>query len=257
MTIGSWFDIYDFTPGRVGFSAKQIAAVARQVGDEEVAAEAEPVRELARRAVALERKWQSGQLDSAGRGGGRAVALDHEVDRLVGGVYKLATTYRTAAKAESPTRVAAEAIVKAGYPQGAAAITRQTYEDQATSVDVLLGQLKGELAEPVQQLGLASMVDMLGTAQAAFKDALATPRPEQVGFDQVRAAREAAREGLAQLIALILGKYRKTADLETRNTLLAPVVDQNERIADSYQRRRTVPDVDPETGQDVEAPTGE
>ena len=53
-------------------------------------------------------------------------------------------------------------------------------------------------------------------------------------------------------MALIAGKYRRDEDAEQPLELLAPILEQNERIGEAYRRRHTVADVDPDTGEETE-----
>ena len=53
-------------------------------------------------------------------------------------------------------------------------------------------------------------------------------------------------------MALIAGKYRKPEDADQRAALLAPILEQNERVGEAYQRRHTVNDVDPDTGEETQ-----
>jgi hypothetical protein len=63
------------------------------------------------------------------------------------------------------------------------------------------------------------------------------------------------RESLAGLVLLIGSHYRgrEAASIARRAERLAPIYDQDARIADAYRRRRPVTDVDPETGDEAEA----
>src|SRR5512145_1834504 len=155
-TLSSLFDIYQFTPGRIAFCVKQVASLAKALGDSEVAAEAAPVVELAMAAILLERQWQSGQLEASSRGGGAATLLDSRVDRLVGAIYTMATTYQTATESNDPHRAAAEKITRVAFPQGAGFITSKSYEDEIVAVDLLLRQLDDELSAEAKALALGS-----------------------------------------------------------------------------------------------------
>ena len=61
-----------------------------------------------------------------------------------------------------------------------------------------------------------------------------------------------------QVVVMILGRFptQMDDDIDARTTLLAPVVAQNDAIREAVQahRGRFPPDVDPDTGEAIEAP---
>src|SRR5690606_28997816 len=140
------------------------------------------------------------------------------------------------------------------FPRGVAAITSQAFEDQDASVEALLEELEGPLAKHVQALGLTPLVKQLGEVRRAFHDALQSDDTDRITYDEVVGAENVAQETLSQLVVLIAAKYRKSdvASTQRRGQLLAPIIEQNERIVEARRRRRAVTDVDPETGEEQE-----
>jgi hypothetical protein len=64
---------------------------------------------------------------------------------------------------------------------------------------------------------------------------------------------------LLETVVIILSRHRSSnaEDISARGALLEPVLNQNEEIRRYMRSRRTVADVDPETGQpDPLPPTG-
>jgi ribosomal protein S15P/S13E len=86
-----------------------------------------------------------------------------------------------------------------------------------------------------------------------FAQALEAPQNRPVAFSEVRAARLQGQERMLRVAAKILGKFNgeNPGDAEARQKLMTPIVDQNERIADYYRRKRPVPDIDPDSGEDI------
>jgi hypothetical protein len=81
-----------------------------------------------------------------------------------------------------------------------------------------------------------------------------------VDFGQVRAARAQGQAHLLEAVAMIIGKYPKSSaeDVAARVALLGPILQQNEAIRAYLKSRRSVQDVDPETGEvDPGAPQAE
>ena len=71
-----------------------------------------------------------------------------------------------------------------------------------------------------------------------------------VTYDEVQAAHQKALNGFFGVVLAIWNNYLD--DPHTRNKLLAVIHEQNARIARHYQRRNTVPEIDPDTGKIVE-----
>ena len=78
----------------------------------------------------------------------------------------------------------------------------------------------------------------------------------EVSYDQVREARAAGQEAMLRVVAKVLGEFPGSAadEVQVRQTLLAPVMSQNRRIAEAFSRKRPVADGDPETGEEEPEP---
>src|SRR5690606_11157535 len=128
------------------------------------------------------------------------------------------------------------------------------FEDETAAVDLLVTDLQGKYAEHAALLGLTSLVTVLSETNAEFKDALGKTAGGSVSYNAVTATEAETQELLSGLVISILSKYRGNSEaaVTRRTQLLAPIVDQDQRIAESLRRRHTVPDVDPETGTEVE-----
>lgn len=155
-----------------------------------------------------------------------------------------------------------QTLLSAIFPGGSVIeVTQSTYVEELEAVDGILTTLKSkELAPIVTELGLTRLVKRLTKLAVDYRAAQEAPTAETVGWDKVRAARAAGQEDLLQAVAMILGLYPKSTPehLATRANLLAPILKQNEAIRLYLRSRRTVQDVNPETGEvDPNAPVGE
>jgi hypothetical protein len=71
----------------------------------------------------------------------------------------------------------------------------------------------------------------------------------------VRAAEAQGQNMILQVVALVLGKFRGTTDKdsEMRSLLLQPILAHDAAVQECMAARRPIQDVDPETGELVEA----
>lgn len=246
-----------FTSGRAAFAARQVAALAKTGGEADLEAEALSVIDSTQTALSQRREWAKGVSAATGaRAGGKAVELDNRVDRLVSAIYNNAHSFVRSMDDDAPEVSQAKELIAELFPRGVADITGLAFEDEAAAVDLLLKDLRSRFAPHAQALGLTPLVQRLSEMNSAFNDALAQTQPARVSHDQVTAAEAATQERLAALSVSIMAEHRgdEPEVIARRTALLAPILDQDERIADALRRHRPVNDVDPETGEEIEDP---
>ena len=119
--------------------------------------------------------------------------------------------------------------------------------------DVLLVANNGRpiTGEDVQQFGEASRLEKLFKE---FRDELSKSNSPTVSYDQVEAARNELHEYASMAEVLILAEYPGLDEdsAHRRESLLAPMTEQQERVLEAQRRRRRLRDVDPETGEEVD-----
>lgn len=191
--------------------------------------------------------WDNTKKNAPLRRKGAAQA-DNRVDRAVSAVFDTAAAYRNFDKSSEQYKLANE-LLDGCLPDGVFPVTSARYEEQHSKVNELLERLRGEFSENVDKLHLSLFVDNLEKANADYGAKLTSLNNPAVTFDQVQAAEGQAVESYFQVIVVIWAAY--IDDPTTRNKLLAPIEEQNERIARYYKRRGSVPDVDPNTGDVV------
>jgi hypothetical protein len=79
-----------------------------------------------------------------------------------------------------------------------------------------------------------------------------------VKYREVQAARREGQEYLREAIAMILGRYYRSRDPEhvaARAVLLAPIAQQSAAIRAYRRTRRSLRDVDPDTGEETDTPS--
>jgi hypothetical protein len=249
-----------FTSGRAAFAAKLVRDLARARKEEDIEEDSQEVIDSAQTALGKRREWAKGLAEASGaRGGGKALELDNRLDRLVSAIYNNAHGFVRSLEPDAPEAKQANELLSNLFPRGVADITNKAFEDEAAAVQLLLKDLRGRFAPHSRALGLTALVTQLAQVHDAFSSALGQTAPTRVSHDEVTATENATQELLAGLIVSISAKHRGTDPtvVARRTELLAPILDQDERILDSLRRRRPVSDVNPETGQEVDDPPPE
>ncbi len=102
----------------------------------------------------------------------------------------------------------------------------------------------------VKELGLGRLAKRLADLAVVYRAAIETPDESTLAFGNVRAARIEGQDRLLEAVAMVLGKHHGSSadDVAARDELLGPILAQNEAIGAAMKARRTVVDVNPETG---------
>jgi hypothetical protein len=257
-TLTPYFNFYRFPTGRRLFALTQLCEEARKLNLANIVELTQRALDQDRKTAELEATWQRARNVQQGSRV-KAQAIDAELDRALGGLAgqlsALAHSFGT-----RPRGVKASELSAALFPEGAAALTTLSYENELAAVDVLLGRLRGPLATAIDELGLGAHVELITTLAADFRAALATEATREVSFSDVREAGARGHEALLEVVAVILGTFHGSSDehVSTRNRLLAPVMNQQRRIADTYTARKgSVSDVDASTGEETGTSLGD
>jgi hypothetical protein len=130
----------------------------------------------------------------------------------------------------------------------------KSFVEESVMVKDNVTRFVGDLAPTVNSLGLTLNVNRLVTVAAEYEAALANV--ETIEFGKVKAARVVGQDYLLRLTAKIMGTIDEPSgpQAETRAALLAPILKQNQAISDHIPARRSVPDVNPKTGEEEPAP---
>jgi hypothetical protein len=152
---------------------------------------------------------------------------------------------------ESVIHQASHDVKRALLPRGAASIRNLEYDQEAEAIQVLLNEAeKPPLPKRIDQANVRAHIEELRSLHGEFKAALGIGQEGAVTFDKVRAARNVGQRNLLKIVAWVLGHYLddEPADVEARQRLLKPILDENAEIADEYVRHGAARDVDPTTG---------
>jgi hypothetical protein len=182
-------------------------------------------------------------------------AIDGLADQLLTGVRDGARLY--ALGAGSTVTVEVDAFIDEVFPAGVHAVTSLPYVEEAVEIERILGMLQGPLALQVARFGLARLVQRLAAVSAQYHEALHIE--EKLDFTTVRAARDQGQLYLLQIVAMIIGTFplETPEHVDARGRLLAPILEQDAAVRAYRRGRRSVPDMDPDTGEIDELPAAE
>ena len=102
----------------------------------------------------------------------------------------------------------------------------------------------------VKDLGLGRLVKRLAELAVVYRASQLVQPEGALAFNNVRVARIKGQDLLLEAIAIVLGKHHSSSpdDVAARNDLLGPILDQNDAIGAALKGRRSVVDVNPDTG---------
>ena len=141
------------------------------------------------------------------------------------------------------------------FPMGLGAVTQAVYVEELAEAERILGVVNSpKWSQVVSDLGLSRRVSKLNALLGQYRTAI-EGKDNKIAFGELKASREKGQALLLQTAAMILGLHPSDSevDVAARKNLLGPILAQNEAIRMYLRSRRSVPDVNPETGE----PAGE
>jgi len=238
-----------FTFRRVLVGLKQIQAPALEALVQEAIAKDEAT-------YSLELRWS--QKRHVGKASAKQVKqqqamgkVDVRMDRALTGLRDNAVALARGADEDEKELIGeVETFIDAIFPVGVAAVTAKPYAEQLVAVEAIVSRCKGDLAPLVAKLGLTVNVERIAKLAVVYGDTLKAV--DDLEFGEVKAARARGQGYLLRVATKIAGTFDapEGEDAKARGTLLGPIMQQNEAISDYIKARRSVPDVDPKTGEE-------
>jgi len=250
--------MYEHTPGSLLFGLKGARAAAVELDVPEIAAACDKATKAAQEFYNVNAAWERTKNQPKSKGEGEAVALDPLVDRGVTGLQDAASVPVRSLPKEHPLAVAGRAFLKNALPNGAEGITKLPHAEELVAVQQLIKRCDdpNDLRPQVQSLSLSPLVENLRGLAVRFEAALRQPARGETSWDKLKATGFEAQECMLELVAKITGTFnlRTPEHIDARTKLLFPIIEQDDRIADSRKQRKPVTDVDPNTGEPVVTP---
>lgn len=180
--------------------------------------------------------------------------IDQQLDRNISGIHNVAQGHIHSLEAGDEQHDISQQFVATFFPNGAAPITRLYYEDQLIAVEAMLTRWQTDWKANLDKLALTALVRRTETLLVDYRAAVTTVAKRDLTWDEVRAMDADGQENMLALILRVCGFYNSKSqhDIDTRNRYLATFFDQTQRIAAIRKRTKIVPDIDPDTGNDIE-----
>ena len=218
----------------------------------------EPLGELIETAIAhdmktseMERSWARSRNVSKARG--EASVIDGKIDGVHGAIHGTLGNHINVLPSDDPIAAASKKIVAQIYPEGVQPVITLPFEDQLALNDNVVSRLTGDLRDDATTTGITAYVERLTTLNNAFRDELQKYQIKETGYDVIEAAQNEGNLFVRRVTAVVLGTYHQNTEeaAARRQTLLAPILDQCERVRRSRKGRRAPQDIDPETGAEI------
>ncbi len=249
-------DFYQFTPGRRIHAARRVKEIAADIGHPTIESRANAVIVHDTQTLKLTRKWRHSRTI---RAGSRTMAteLDSAVDRCMGAIFRATNEWLDNFGDHSPDAERVQQFLAYHFPEGVGEITTLPSEDKSAYGYDLLNQFDDAWSDIPELIAVGQYVARLRELLDQYEEALRQTETRPVEYEDVRAAQHRGEDLMSRLVVKILGDFSEKTDEDAhiRNRLMAPIIEQNERIKESHKRRSQLRDVDPETGEIVDDDT--
>ena len=243
-SITSLFSLYILTPGRRIYALRRVAERAKVHELQEFA----PGIELA-----IAHDHETLDLDAARTERAVVEVREHdtEVDRTLGAIQSLISHFANG-KSKDAT---AEALLGLLFPSGLSAHVHLPHVEQASANERVLKILEGNLHKQwLDTHGVRPLIIELRTNHDEFEAAMKARDAGTPSYDDVKEARDRGQELYLEVVAHIVSHLRDKPEI--RDDLLEPIRAQDLRIQHYRRQRRSVVDVNPETGEELEPNDG-
>lgn len=227
-----FFSISKMSSARTDLALAQVEQRARALPDPTLVGLAEAGRAAAARTARVEAMHRT---QSKARGSGEAKRVDKRMDAAVAGFFEGCVDEITYLRsAGDPAADAYQAIIDVHFAGQVSTITRAPYEEELQRVEALHAVLVGEAAELVERAGLSRWVRRIAADLQPYRDALAARKLVTRG--DLASARNHMHGHTCGVVGYAVAMHGDSPS--TLAELLAPIVDQQDRIAAVMRARR-------------------
>lgn len=246
-----YFKLYKFLPGRIVVMLMKMAQVSDSLHNESLSAHCRSAIEIARKAFGMSAAFKR-QPRSIQNPEGTT-----DIDRRFGQWCKQCDALlksMSLAFEKRPIGIAAQKLLNAFFPKGIGVIVHDTYENELVVAEHLLNCIDNRLAAEWAQIPTEDLRDRLAAIVNEFREAMQAA-PTQITSEMVRTAQNKAQKALLRVVsACILAYSHEDADEEDAlRKLFEPIEQQSARLRKLRQRKTTPTDIDPESGEELEA----
>lgn len=223
------FDVRRFPPGHTIQACDGVERRARPLGYADLLRLVVVAKAASMRYIALRARRQA---QKASRGEGRTRPIDALVDANFGQMHDILT--REASNyADEPSGQLARSVLDVVFPNGLAAVTQIPYEEQVALNEYQVALIREKHPEAPAELGFERQLARIEGLLPDYRDSLELP--DMVSALDVGEAYGAMQVALLRVVAWIMAMVD---DADRRAELMAPVYDQEARLAAAYAARR-------------------
>jgi len=256
ITLTDFVNLYRFKADRVIYALSEMVRELSAAGGDglaELLDELHRATDVAKAVRDLEVRWKGSRSARVHGGEAKRVAVD--MDRALGALDGFLGNALQAWGADAPQGQAAARLREGLFPHGVGHLTRLPYMREKVQVAELLERVDGdpEVSAALRELKGEDFVERVREVYARYDVVLRNDHAPT--FAQIEEARRVCHERFCAVVCLVAGRCG-TADPESAEGLaltraLEEVFRQNRLIRIWYRRRRRVPTVDPETGEEL------
>ncbi len=245
------FSLYRFPNGRRAYALEGVKVAAEELNQPEIAAAAQSAFAWEKDTTSMHRQWT---LDKKTKEGVReeAVELDKKIDRAVSGLATQLQALSSAFEGGDLGKLAQRTLDRL-IPGGVAGIVLLNYEEQLAKCRELVASFRALPADDLAQLNVEPMLSLIESLIPQFKKALDGASTRELSYADIKAREAQGQELMLSVLAQCIAAYPNPTDEDRaqRDRLIAPILDQQRRLKESFARRTGQTDIDPDTGEEL------
>jgi hypothetical protein len=224
---------------------------ATDLGHADIADAARVEFEWEKQTTALIRSWSQDKNKIEGVRE-QAAAIDQKLDRAVSALSTQLQSLVSAFQGEDLGDLAERAHGRL-FPAGVAGIVLLNYEEQLAKCRDLVRAFRALPSAELQQLNVEPFVARVEALLPQFKQALDGASKREVSYADIKAREASGQERMLGVVVRCLARYPEHTQehQKLRAQLLAPILDQQRRLKESFARRAGQTDINPENGEEI------
>lgn len=187
----------------------------------------------------MEMRWR-GRKPHRVEHGEKAVALDREIDQLLGGIFDALSSQQRFSSINPERAESARRMTQELFPDGLGSVTRLGFADQSNAVFRIIDRVddEPEFQKLAQDAGFAAGLDALRSLSQEYAREVNAHRP--LDLDELQRERRSSNERLGSAVARIFGLFpdENPKDKAARALLMEPIFSQNEQVRLLRRRHR-------------------
>ena len=242
--------LYDFPSGRRLHALSETAAVTKREDFKQLSDLLDDAVPHERSTYKLSAQWRQARLERTPRFGAEAVNLDRRIDSALAAADRVLEGHQAAA--ESAEADSIEALRDELFPGGVLSSIRLSFIEALAELERILQLIDGKHKARLKELALEWLAVRVRPLYESFRAVVREHKEAALDYGELRAALAKGQNYLLRAVACVYGCYNSDSadDIAARKRFLHEIFKQNDAIAKHRRGRRSVPDIDPETGEE-------